>query len=725
MPLSAAQLAQLQVTASAVAAASAALQAAVGALTADAAAPPPPAPEPPPPPPPPPAPEPPPPPPPPPIAPTLSARPLNLSKIVQFYDWSPAGRYSRFIRNMVWSNADASGNDIQITANDHTGVDYRLAGTYTLTVQLGGEGTPIALATMTVPAGTVRATFHNVDLRAIPSGWHLFDIVCPDDATVHPYWMHVGPATVQSWVPVQTGSFGITHEDGPVARWGKVPATLAPPRFTLRPREAVAFSHAAPPASLFRRNLVPTTNGDLPYPYTNEAGLRTTFSAHGYAYNTIAAPKPGVVLRSGPFGRGTISAAMHLEYGSADIAELGGFVDNVYFCDPWSFGKIRYVRGNRSNSGEVVRLAGYQHGDHGLELLGNWDAIPVERRGFNELWGCAWDTRTFATDETAEPIPAERDLKPHVTGIAVWLPDSRNNRVAHLKFDSHSHATPPVVTEFATGLSDPWDCVFDGTHLIVAERAAHRIVALDPDTGAVVRTIVQGPTGFAYVDKDHRPQRLKTLAEIRAQRCVAPEGLYLQDGHLFYASISMAQVRRINLATGVEQVWAQWSPVSKSEYAKISLSDGTFGPRGTVFVSSWEVNKQGAPWAFLPPTAEQLAAGTGGSAWSIVTVSSTSVNSGAGGKWADSGYSTCSAVARGRLLSAGADYGIGELSLAQAGEVPLDRALYEAGKTEYEHAGYRLTHGIDGNGFYGYPLPWGRSAAMDYYLAAHGHQAAA
>lgn len=646
--------------------------------------------------------------------PVMHSRPLNMGKMVQFYDWSAAGRYSRFIRNVMLPKA--AGQKIQFTANDHDGSNQTLLGTYELLVQIGGEGEPIVLSSVTVNAPTVRTSWLNVDLSGLPDGWHLFDIrrTEPDGSTAHPYWMHVGAVQPQTWAPVQTGSFGITHEDGPTARWGKVPVTIDPPKFTLQPRDAVPFSHAAPASQIFRRNISPTTNGDLPYLYRNRDGLLTTMSSHGYAFNTIMAPTPGVVLRDGPFGVGTLPSPMHLEYGTANIAEMGGFVDNIYFTDPWSYGKIRYVRGNRSNSGEIVRLAGYRHGANGLELVGNWDAIPTERRGFNVLWGMAWDTRTFVTDETADPIPAERNLRPHVTGIALWLPDARNNRICHVKHDSHSHATPAVITEFATGLRDPWDCVFDpvSATLIVSEREAHRIIALDPDTGAYVRTIIESPDGFGYVNDEHRPQRTMPLADIRAQACVLPEGLYLQDGWLYFSSISMAQVKRVHLQDGTVELVCQWSPVSKSEYAKISVSDGTFGPRGTVFVSTWEVNKMGGPWAFLPD----------GSQWSYITTASSSVPNGKGGTYDGIGYSMSSGVARGRLVYGGADYGIVEMSLAQPGDATVDKNLYAQGKTEYEHAGYRLTHGIAGfRQWKSTPLPWGQSAAIDYFLTVNGH----
>jgi hypothetical protein len=153
--------------------------------------------------------------------------------------------------------------------------------------------------------------------------------------------------------------------------------------------------------------------------------------------------------------------------------------------------------------------------------------------------------------------------------------------------------------------------------------------------------------------------------------------------------------------------------VSKSEYCKIALSDGTFGPRGTIFISTWEVQRMGLPWAFKPD----------GTAWGIVTVGSYNANSGKGGKWGGIGYSTACAVGGGRLIAGGADYGLVELTLAVAGDVQLNEDVYETGLGEYERAGYRLTHGIDGFGQFGYALPWGQSAALDYYLTSQGHVA--
>jgi hypothetical protein len=61
------------------------------------------------------------------------------------------------------------------------------------------------------------------------------------------------------------------------------------------------------------------------------------------------------------------------------------------------------------------------------------------------------------------------------------------------------------------------------------------------------------------------------------------------------------------------------------------------------------------------------------------------------------------------------------MSRALPTDVALDRNLYIAGQRDYEQRGFPLLYGPAGWGYYGLPLPWGVSAAIDYYLRAHGH----
>jgi hypothetical protein len=203
------------------------------------------------------------------------------------------------------------------------------------------------------------------------------------------------------------------------------------------------------------------------------------------------------------------------------------------------------------------------------------------------------------------------------------------------------------------------------------------------------------------------------LASIRSQPCVAPEGLYVQNDWLYFGSIAMQQVKRVHLRNGTAELVAQLDGLPpKTNYFKIAVSDGSFGPRGSVFVSTWDVERGGGPYCFLPD----------GTPWSIWEPGSHPFSEGRGGSWRGLGYSTCVGSRFGRLLCGSADYGLVEITLAMPSDPPaIDKKLYAAGKTDYESAGFRLTHGVDGYGQFGYPLPWGRSRAIDYYLSAHGH----
>ena len=46
---------------------------------------------------------------------------------------------------------------------------------------------------------------------------------------------------------------------------------------------------------------------------------------------------------------------------------------------------------------------------------------------------------------------------------------------------------------------------------------------------------------------------------------------------------------------------------------------------------------------------------------------------------------------------------------------------YASGRSQWQDGGYGLTHGPGGYGFYGLPLPWGKTPEMDYFLKANLH----
>ncbi len=662
---------------------------------------------------------------------TLESRPVNIGNLVQFYQWSSATRYERFVRNIFLSNTNpALNNDIQITANCHIpNVDTFLLGTYELLVKIDGEGAPIVVSSMTITTLTERQKFPPVNLNAIPNGWHLFDIrrtdAQDDGSTFVPYWMYVGASTAQTWAPTQGGSWGIIHEEGPTIRWGKMPVVLDPPTFTLPSRTATPFATAADRGDLFRRNLSPTINGDPPYlraiAHPDGGKVMTCLNHHGYNFNVFTAEQPKTILRDGPFGVGLISGATHLHVG-----RRGG----VYFTDSWSVGHL-YA------DGHIERLVGYRHTLDGQVLVGDWSAIPEARRGFNLLWGMAWRPSTISqanldTSRTVDRGDGTLENPHNAPGPQLFVTDSlrlnvngRPGRVCRIQFSKDNHAAVPVVTEFILDAHNAWDVVCtDDDKLLVSERRAHRIAMYSAVTGAYIRTIIETANGdnYAIVSEDDTPVRLTSVATIRTQACVLPEGLFLQDGWLYFGSIAMGQIKKIDLSTldapgGPTVVVVVESTFDRdSEYIKIALSDGTFGPRGTIFAVSWDKVKNSLPWAWLP----------NGTPWALNVPGSTSNNQGLAGSngFTAEGYNTAVAAANGRLIVATADYGLVELTLGQDGDQTLDEDIYSAGKSEYERTlGKRMTHGVAGfRQWQSAQLPSrGVSAALDYYLDQNGH----
>jgi hypothetical protein len=649
-------------------------------------------------------------------------RPQNLSRMVIFREWNMQGRYTRWIPNKVVGASIAKLEFLVENPLSGTAV-YLQPVPHHLVVDIRGDGTDRRVVATMTPSGTQQiAWWTNVDLSTIPDGWHIFDIEgfsSPD--TAHPLWVYVaktGTIVPGDFAPVQTGSFGMIREDGPTARWGKAPLTLDPPVMKIQPRATFThFSHKALPTELFRRNLSPYINGDPPYLRTTDDGRKTCLNSHAYAYSTIITAKPGVVLRDGPYGVGLVPGATVLWIGARGT---------VFFLDSWRFGRVL-------PNGDVVTLCGWRHGDNGLELVGDWSAIPPERHGLREPWGLVFlnkpiqrvhDTLLVNPDTSVtvplETIGAANDgvmAHPHAYNPVAFIADSQHNRILRVEFDGHSHDVKPKVTEWITGLSDPWSVAIDEADtLYVTERQAHKITmwsSATPQTG--LGTLIETPSpGYelARIDVNRRVVRVRPRDELRTHPCVLPEGIAYQDGEITWASKAQSDIRRINVQTREMRVLASFDAAAKAEYAQISLSDGTFGPRGTVFLSTWEVDRMGCPWGFLPD----------GTRWYPVAMASVAANSGAGGKWENIGYSMASAVRNGRLIYSGADYGIVELSLKQPGDYTIDEKRFAAGKQAYDHAGYRLRTGVHGfRQWKDDPLPWGMSPDVDYYLQMNGH----
>jgi hypothetical protein len=603
------------------------------------------------------------------------------------------GRYERYQRITVLSGATAGIRFFGYNIGNG-GTSRALSATsYKLLV----DG--VERARVNVAVGAREATFQ-LDLAPLSEGWHVLDVVGASGAIescpTWPAWVSKGGRPASATMPVTTGTYGLLHgpdEGTYVHVTATVPAAFNPLVRPLAARETPAFSTALSRGQLVQSQWVPARRDDVHRTNVTAAGLLTTSNRQPYFWSDFTEKIPRLPLLDGPRGKATIVMPTHLQVGRRG---------SIYFVEPWRVGKIE-------PDGAVTTLAGWRHASppsfwgspQQLELVGDWSSVPADRRGFHEAWGLAWDPASLATDPSAALMDGEH---PHLTGPRAFVSDTQNNRVCVIEFSRNSRTAVPVVKEFITGLGDPWDVVCDGNLLYVSERTRHRIAAYDTRTGVLDHVLVSGPA-LASVSPSRFVGRLATLATLRSHPCIAPEGLFKQDDWLYFGSYAMAQVRRVHLRSGQVEVVAEPILDGNSTFMKIALSDGSFGPRGTVFVAHWSNNYFGYPVAHLP----------GGRQWDYL-----SGGSSPGTPWGGAGYPTGVGVGQGKMACGSSAEGL----LVHSQALPTDKpvpAQYDNGQKEWLRRGFHLTHGPAGFGYYGLPLPWGRSADMDVFLATNGH----
>lgn len=586
-----------------------------------------------------------------------------------------------------------------------TGREYWPGDAYTVRV----DGAPVA--TVGKPATNVGAVTLRRDDFA--HGWHVIDVTGNSGETcisVPAFFVRDASAPPPDRMPVVRGSYdSINDTTHAVMAW--VPARFDPVTKPLVPRAYPHFSEPLTRDRLYLTQVVPKRGHDVYRPRVTK-GVLNTANQQNYQISPLLAKYPGVALLDGPRGMGSVSGVTHLQVGREGPTGLA----SIYFCEAWRVGKI-------TPDGTVITLAGLRSRSPAArhepstaadyELVGDWSAVPLERRGFHEVWGLAWDERTVARGSGAAiPNPPNPDEPPHDANPVAFVADSQNNRVVRLTFDGRSHAAPPKVAEFIVGMGDPWDCVCVAGVLYVSERSANRISAWDASTGAFLRTIAQGETGFASLMGGRRAVRLKPLDQIRAQRCCLPEGMFHQDGWLYYGALASQDIKRISLATGEVQTAltiadADAAPAG-AQYVKFALSDGTFGPRGSMFVQFWTSNASPMSMAYLPDGRPWVYYGNGGN--------------GPGMTWEGYEYGSAVAVGNGRLVFGSSIEGLYMIGQAAPGDPQYTwDGGYKAARDEWQARNLHLTHGPGGWGYYGLPLPWGESPLIDNYLLMYGH----
>ncbi len=626
--------------------------------------------------------------------PVVTQEPFNISRVLLLESMHNTG--AAYERRQGMQVIDGAGEiGARLWGLQSGGVRLDLPpGDYVLHV----DGTPFA----TAQAVGKRVAFP-VAAGALRPGWR--KVVVSGQGLTSPTWfVHVGRQHVDTLIPAATGSYELYHHAK--HSWALVPADSTPTAVALKPRVAVPFSDQVPVSKLYRRMLVPQISLWRTY---RHGDIRTARGTQSYYFSDLILRYPTWPLLDGPRGVGTVNMPTHVHIGKATKTAdpASGPVGALYVTDPWRLMRV-------GADGSVRTLLGYRHdvapywGDAVKTqppLVGDWSRVTGPK-GLWECWGFEFDPATLGLDMAAAPIEGRH---PHSGNPTGYLADTRHNRVLKVVFDGRSHDTPAVITEHITNLADPWRVTIDPVRrwLLISERASHRVVAHDIETGAFVRVILQG-ADLAAIDSG-RSARLRagvTREQARNEPIVSPEGLSLRGDWLYVGSFPQQQVRRVNLETGAVETICDLVNDGNMRFVDVAVSDGTFGPAGTVFISNWSNAKFGHPLAWVP-----------GKGWWPIEQWSSSVANGRAhsgrGPWEAGTYSSGVAVGGGRLIFGSADWGLYEMTLATDADPKPNAVLLAAAKAELDP----LLYGPGGLSPWGLPIPRGKSAAVDHYLA--------
>ena len=674
--------------------------------------PPPPAPQPPPPAPQPPPPAPQPPPPSPPSEFVVEVTPLAESSVVVPQGWmANSASYER------WQTMPPVDGDepfaFAFRHADRTGgrwVESWKSAQYTLLI----DGEPRLVVAR--PAGNVGVFM--VDPTTLGHGWHVFRVAGQSGETCYPWPIFVRRNPVAGDPPAMpvVRSSHDSHGDRSRALMAWVPARFDPVTQPLPLRSYDHFANTPMRRDLFMTYAAPLRSGDM-YRPRRTRGVAVTANRQGYLINEIHGALPTFPCLDGPRGRGSLTSPTWIGVGREDAQ---GYA-NIYALD----GGYRLVR--MAPDGYITTLLGWRSAgdmaayntppraeDH--ELVGDWSRVPSDRRGLREAWQMAWDTRTTVRGSGPPiPNPPRGDEPVHPGSVVGYIADTQHDRILRVTLRGDVHDVPPVIEELIVGLGDPWGVQYhqETNTLVVAERTRHRISRWNPDNGAFVDVLVEGAAGYADLDplQTRRMKRLQPLSAIRSQPCVMPEGLRLQDGWAYYSGLASQDLRRVNLTTKVWEVRYAISDGAAApagaQYLVFDLSDGTVGPRGTAFFQLWSSQMGPVAAAILPD----------GTPWSFWD----NGGNGPGPTWDGFGYGASVGVGNGRIVVGWSNEGLGVIGKAR-GEPTYDwDRFYKPATDAWLREGMHLLYGPGGFGYYGLPLPWGKSALTDTYLSMYGH----
>ncbi len=625
----------------------------------------------------------------------------DLSRVICVPQWyEGGGLYIRFQRLLVWSGASGS---VQLRRKCVKQAaqplpDYTPARTYGLLV--GGR----RVADAAFPAGQTELTVV-FPLAGLTPGWHEIDLSGTQDGETFVSWAgyhHVPGAPAPQTMPVVQGSHALSWDGSGIHRWAMMPA-----RYTPQPQPLVPKPFPPVTRGIGGRLVIPTDMGqDIVTPNVDKRGIWNTNGKQAYFFSDVMAGGPPVIPHlDGP--RGVATAGLIVDIHIATPTKPGDPEREVeaYLMTANAWRKLM-------RDGSIVTLAGWAHegvashwsdGAAGktLRLVGDWRAVPAARRGYSDPWGSAW--LQVEVDEEAAPVPSEANLRPHKLPPIGLVADSGHGRILAHQFNPRVHGPEAIVSEWMTGMRDPFGIVTWNGKVIVSERTSHRIVEIDPARRAVTRVIVQRDAklpGDATMSTWRRAMEAdrSTLAERQAQPCLAPEMLRVWGDWLYYGSYAAEAIKRVHLVTGELQFVLRVEMDRQSWFVNFDIArDSSFAPEGTVFYCTWGQGMSAANHGVL----------SDGSKWTRHAGQAPWNN--------PQPYAAAVAVGGGRLYYAGSAMG---MTRFEAGP-PIDTVRYKRGLQLFQQQGGWLRFGAGGFNAYGFALPWGIDPDLDYYFACH------
>jgi hypothetical protein len=251
----------------------------------------------------------------------------------------------------------------------------------------------------------------------------------------------------------------------------------------------------------------------------------------------------------------------------------------------------------------------------------------------------------------------------------------------------------------------------------------------DPVTAQFLGDLIKNPIGnqYAYFDPEGSVTHNAhinpgvPLATARAANIIAPEVIDGFGDWIRYGSFVSRDLKEVHKTTGevrtVCRPDASMFDGSNRFYFYFSQSDGTFGPAGTVFITTFANANQGWPLAYLPSPGTDTDGTplTHTKTWPYHEYIIGPTCGVRGSMWAP--YGMASACGQGRLVCGAAGWGLSEF--IQTTKPAPDFAKLTRGLQYFMGHDYHLVWGSSGHDSK-IPFPFGEDADLDDWADHHG-----